>query len=384
MPDSLPQEIVDTIIDELKDYTHDLKSCSLTCRSFFPQTRVHLFTSIELSSNKRCQEFMVLRSSSPYDLSSYVRSLTINFRRSDLTFQNLLDVITCLTVHHITLERLNWGKLTEDMQGALSTSFPHLRSISFVHVKFPDYQTICGFLGGFPELQDVSLSDAHVRKPGDHMGYERSSIRLAGLSIIGAPTSIHSLTSPLSPISLKHLRSLRFTWSVLNDLPTVQSILLAAQGSLKELILTQAPSYGEIDPGFVTEFPRELRIRDLDRLQVEMWDRNVWGGSPEFDLLDAWIDIFRCSAGHVPRDISFHLCLSSGAVFENWEQGLGAWSSLDEVLATETGPFESLSLVIYGLEMAEMMQFKGVIEDQLPRLKQRGMLDVRCKSFLSR
>lgn len=110
----------------------------------------------------------------------------------------------------------------------------------------------------------------------------------------------------------------------------------------------------------------------------------MWGGSPEFDQLDAWIDIFRCSAGHVPRDISFHLCLSSGAEFENQEQELAAWSSLDEVLSTTTGSFKSLSVVIYGLQMAETAQFKDAIEGQLPRLKQRGMSDVRCKSFLSR
>ncbi|KAK0199365.1 hypothetical protein DFS33DRAFT_239057 [Desarmillaria ectypa] len=383
MSDSLPQEIVDTIIDELKDYKHDLKSCSLTCRSFVPQTRVHLFTSVELSSNRRCKKFMAMRSSSPSDLSTYIRSLTINFRRSDLTSQNLLDAITSLTVHRITLEHLNWGNLTQDMQQALCTSFPHLRSISLVHTTFPDYQAVCGFMSGFPELKDLSLSDAHVITAGDPMGYEHHSIRLVGLSVVKA-TSIFGLISSFSPISLTHLRSLIFTWSVLDDLGSLNSILLAAEPNLEELVLNQSPSYGEIDPGFVTEFPRDLRVQDLNRLQVEMWDRNVWGGTPEFDLLDAWIDIFRCSAGHVPRDISLHLCLSSGAVVENREQGLGAWSSLDEVLSATTGSFQSLSIVIYGIQMEKTVQFKVVIEDQLPRLKQRGMLDVRCKSFLSK
>ncbi|PBK85396.1 hypothetical protein ARMGADRAFT_563837 [Armillaria gallica] len=383
MSESLPQEIVDAIIDELKDYKHDLKSCSLTCRSFVPQTRVHLFTSIELSSNKRCQKFMVMRSSSPYDLSSYIRSLTINFRRSDLTSRHLLDVMANLTVHHITLEHLNWGNLTSDMQGALCISFPHLRSISLIHTIFPDYPTVCGFMSGFPELKNLSLSDAHVLTIGDHMGHEQRSVSLVGLSVIGA-MSILGLASSFSPIPLTHLRSLRFTWSVLNDLGSLKSILLAARPNLEELVLNQVPSYGVIDTGLVTEFPRDLRIQGLHRLQVEMWDCNVWGGSPEFDQLDAWIDIFRCSAGHVPRDISFHLCLSSGAEFENQEQELAAWSSLDEVLSTATGPFKSLSVVIYGLQMAEMAQFKVAIEDQLPRLRRRGMLDVRCKSFLSR
>ncbi|SJL13251.1 uncharacterized protein ARMOST_16690 [Armillaria ostoyae] len=383
MSDSLPQEIIDVIIDKLKDYKHDLKSCSLTCRSFVPQTRVHLFTSIELSSNGRCQKFMAMRSSSPYDLSAYIRSLTISFRRSDLTSKHLLDVMTNLTVHHITLEHLNWGNLTSDMQGALRTSFPHLRSISLIHTIFPDYQTVSGFMSGFLELKDLSLSDVHVLTIGDHMGHEHRSVPLVGLSIIGA-MSIFGLASSFSPISLTHLRSLRFTWSVLNDLGSLKSILLAARPNLEELVLNQVPSYGVIDTGLVTEFPRDLRIQGLHRLQVEMWDCNVWGGSPEFDQLDAWIDIFRCSAGHVPRDISFHLCLSSGAVFENQEQELRAWPSLDEVLSTATGSFKSLSIVIYGLQMAETAQFKDAIEGQLPRLKQRGMLDIRCKSFLSR
>ncbi|KAK0460438.1 uncharacterized protein EV420DRAFT_1532185 [Desarmillaria tabescens] len=382
MSDSLPQEIVDAIIDELKDYQHDLKSCSLTCRSFVPQTRVHLFTTIELSSNKRCQQFVSMRSSSPHDLSVYIKGLRINFLRSDLTSQNLLGVLASLTVHHITLERLKWGNLTPDMQQALCMSFPHLRSISLIHVIFPSYQTVCGFMGGFPELKGLSLSDARVLTAGDHsMDYNRRSIRLMELSIVRA-TSIFGITSAVSPISFKHLRSLKFTWSILNDLGTLQSILLAARPNLQELVLNQAPSYGEIGP--VTEFPRDLRIQGLHRLQVEMWDGNMWGGTPEFEHLDAWIDIFRCSAGHVPRDVSFHLCLSSNAVVENPEQGLGAWSSLDEVLSAATESFESLSVVIYGIQMVEAAQFKAVLETQLPRLKHRGMLDVRCKSFLSR
>ncbi|KAK0184480.1 hypothetical protein F5146DRAFT_239897 [Armillaria mellea] len=380
MSDSLPQEIIDAIIDELKDYKYDLKSCSLTCRSFVPQTRVHLFTSIELSSNRQCQKFMAMRSSSPYDLSAYIRSLTINFRRSVLTSRHLLDVTTNLTVHRITLEHLNWGNLTSDMQRTLCTSFPHLRSISLIHTIFRDYQTVCGFMSGFPELQNLSLSDAHVLRAGDHMGYEHRSIPLFGLSIIG--TMSFTLASTFSPILLMHLRSLSFTWSVLNDLRSLKSILLATRQNLEELIINQVPTYGVI--GLVTEFPRDLRIQGLHRLQVEMWDCNVWGGSPEFDQLDAWIDIFRCSAGHVPRDISFHLCLSSGAVVENQEQELGVWSSLDEVLSAATGSFKSLSVVIYGLQMAETAQFKDVVEGQLQRLKQRGILDVRCKSFLSR
>lgn len=245
MSESLPQEIVDAIINELKDYKHDLKSCSLTCRSFVPQTRVHLFTSIELSSDSRCQKFMVMRSSSPYDLSSYIRSLTINFRRSDLTSRHLLDVMANLTVHHITLEHLNWGKLTSDMQGALCNSFPHLRSVSLIHTIFPDYPTVCGFMSGFPEFKNLSLSDAHVLTIGDHMGHEHRSVQLVGLSIIGA-MSIFGLASSFSPISLTHLRSLRFTWSVLNDLSSLKSILLAARPNLEELVLNQVPSYGVI------------------------------------------------------------------------------------------------------------------------------------------
>ncbi|KAK0499174.1 hypothetical protein EDD18DRAFT_64795 [Armillaria luteobubalina] len=366
MSDSLPQEIIDAIIDELKDYKYDLKSCSLTCRSFVPQTRIHLFASIELSSNRRCQQFMAMRSSSPHDhLSAHIRSLTINFRRSDLTARHLLNVITNLTVHHITLEHLNWSNLTSDMQKALCTSFPQIHSISLIHTIFPDYPTVYGFLSGFPELKNLSLSDAHVLTTGDHMGHELRSVPLVGLSVVGA-MSIFGLASSFSPISLTHLRSLRFTWSVLNDLGSLKSILLAARQNLKELVINQVPTYGVIDTGLVTEFPRDLRIKGLHRLQVEMWDCNVWGGSPEFDQLDAWIDIF------------------SGAVVENQEQELGVWSSLDEVLSTATRSFNSLSVVIYGLQMAEAARFKEVIEGRLKRLKQRGMLDVRCKSFLSR
>ncbi|THU81705.1 hypothetical protein K435DRAFT_603998, partial [Dendrothele bispora CBS 962.96] len=42
----LPQELIDTLIDQVQDCPHTLRSCSLVARLWLPRSRVHLFKRI--------------------------------------------------------------------------------------------------------------------------------------------------------------------------------------------------------------------------------------------------------------------------------------------------------------------------------------------------
>ncbi|KAG7444531.1 uncharacterized protein BT62DRAFT_900154, partial [Guyanagaster necrorhizus] len=44
-----PQEIVDDIIDTLRDDTASLTACSLVCHRFLPRAQVHLFSTVALA-----------------------------------------------------------------------------------------------------------------------------------------------------------------------------------------------------------------------------------------------------------------------------------------------------------------------------------------------
>ncbi|KAK7042582.1 hypothetical protein R3P38DRAFT_321333 [Favolaschia claudopus] len=67
----LPQELTDTVIDELSDDIPALKSCALAARTFVAPTRRHIFKKIELTppkgeSSSPCQRFLELLTEGPH------------------------------------------------------------------------------------------------------------------------------------------------------------------------------------------------------------------------------------------------------------------------------------------------------------------------------
>ncbi|KDR76479.1 hypothetical protein GALMADRAFT_447376 [Galerina marginata CBS 339.88] len=80
----LPQELVDLIIDYLWDQQQALKTCSLVAKSFVLQTRIHLFSKldIKLPYPTRNSSLKTLLEKAPY-LTKYVRDLVVVILSSD-------------------------------------------------------------------------------------------------------------------------------------------------------------------------------------------------------------------------------------------------------------------------------------------------------------
>lgn len=63
---TLPQGLIDLIVDGLQDDHAALKSISLTSRVFYPRTRPHLFRRVELFEDEQAQRFAALCHDSGY------------------------------------------------------------------------------------------------------------------------------------------------------------------------------------------------------------------------------------------------------------------------------------------------------------------------------
>ncbi|OCH94905.1 hypothetical protein OBBRIDRAFT_704440, partial [Obba rivulosa] len=69
-----PPELTDRIVDFLHDDTESLKNCSLTCRSWTPASRYHIFRSVSLIFRSDWTNFERLLRTSPH-LGFYVKRL---------------------------------------------------------------------------------------------------------------------------------------------------------------------------------------------------------------------------------------------------------------------------------------------------------------------
>lgn len=74
---SLPPELCDYTIDHLYDDAPSLKQCSLTCKSWLPAARFHLFGQAEIHSQNTCDAFYRLLSRTP-EIGGLIRQLHIS------------------------------------------------------------------------------------------------------------------------------------------------------------------------------------------------------------------------------------------------------------------------------------------------------------------
>lgn len=97
----LPQEIVDNIIAALHSDEEALKSCGLTCRSWYPASRVHFFHAVSLNYYVPMHRLLALLQRSPH-IAGYVRMLHIDTLLPSSSQDMLRTIVTALDrVQHL-------------------------------------------------------------------------------------------------------------------------------------------------------------------------------------------------------------------------------------------------------------------------------------------
>lgn len=282
--DKFPQELVDAIIDRLRDEREQtLENCSLVCHGFVLRSQTHLFSRIRLRSSSRIHEaflgsedrhyhpfrsgsLIALRrtlSHSPH-IATFIRQLMItepNWLSEDYLLQNLndsawssffpelvnLDSISVSFSPDNTLKDI----ATSDMMSAIHHA-PKLRRIRLAgDTVFEDLEAsfMTLRLGECPALRELIFDDIDAARNVSALpvglilaaGPSGAAplyppIRVEHLDINGQ--TIHALAR-LSLLDLRSLRSLRLSFghesSSLQDLSDVFEVM---KGTLEHLELS--------------------------------------------------------------------------------------------------------------------------------------------------
>jgi hypothetical protein len=206
----LPQELVNQIVDILRDDLRTLKACSLTCKAMFASTRhlIHQTLYITVQNNRSVltrQEQQKLLDRSSYDvklrfvsymgergLLQYAQRVYIRNGRiftPEALLPHLYHFQSLDRVHTLIIEQYDAPSWTNHYNTCFVHFYPTLTSLT-LRFPFSRYRPLLQFALQFPNLENLclewlSIKDGHIPDPTTPALIEHSPplcghLRLAG------------------------------------------------------------------------------------------------------------------------------------------------------------------------------------------------------------
>lgn len=242
-----PQEIIDSVVEELSSDRDSLKQCALVSRCQFLQpARRHLFSDIKLHKPLHCQRLLTVLKSNP-EITRHIRHLILSNLRLQLLVQSEeATVATLLTLvqslRSLSLSYIFWDTLPIELRSTLYALLrsPSLKKLSFIGVHdFPLED-----LSSFTQLESLYLSamDGMRRRsypetpPFENpkeIGGQLKSLEIGMGSIRSAKSILTVLGHPSSKLSYSQLTELSIEVVNPETLDIFHSLMKAAGSSLK-------------------------------------------------------------------------------------------------------------------------------------------------------
>ncbi|KAF8066491.1 hypothetical protein FPV67DRAFT_1495026 [Lyophyllum atratum] len=385
----VPQELINTILQELAGARSTLQKCSLVSHSFRDPSQKHLFHSITIfhdnKNQPRNRALLDMLLSNPR-LGTYVESLTLFFNDAfeEKSLSNILSLLRHIQSlqldceqHTASLNMMYWKALGEDFMIELRRILrsSQLRNLCLGNVLVP-YE----YLLRLSQLEELRLQHTLPISCfyGDSVSsfplpLEPSATRNQGYlkrlyvdqadACKGLLETFHS-ASALSSLSLSRLH--RYEAWILDDahVQCFQQILDVASDALEFVSVVTIREER-------SKTPLDLRnLRKLNSLELKLFT-GVLGplGSP---YLGAWIIqvLESVPTTNEVKKIIFAPCLISDLSHENWVR-------LDNVLASWIckGVLLRVTILFFGAE--------SLIPARLPKLHSRGQLTFVDKNWAS-
>lgn len=252
----LPPELMDETIDYLWDDHKALEACSLTCRSWVPSSRLHLFRTVRVRSAEDCTKLSVLLQSSPI-IAHCVRKLTIDAEYKGVGEDGTLseddswvnEAAGLLSkfhrVHTLALSRLKWTSLSYSTRNAFTSVFNTVKTLLLFEVQFYASGDVLHFLSRFPVLSELYFHgvswDREMPSPepeNRHVG-EHMDLTYLFLDPKSSPTLVTEWL--LSHPSEKKLRTIQLCWREFENTEALGA-LLQNSGSDLECLRVEFPS----------------------------------------------------------------------------------------------------------------------------------------------
>lgn len=257
MSSVLPPELVDETIDHLWDDPVSLKACSLTCRSWVPSSRLHLFHTVRLRNATECTRFTSLVANTS-SIARCVRRLTLSaeYRGVDARGQPVEDdgwidaaaelVPKLERVSTLGLSRVRWSALKPETRTAFRGLFKNVQTLFLFEVRFDTSKAVLDFLSAFPVLTSLyfhgvswdddllgraTLEDLKALNYGAEHG--RMQLSYLFLDTRSSPTLVTEWL--LNHPTEQRLRTIQLCWRELESMKSVGDLLHASGASLERL-----------------------------------------------------------------------------------------------------------------------------------------------------
>jgi hypothetical protein len=174
MPATLAVELWEMIIDYLHSDQASLRACCLTCKSWFPASRYHLFRMLLLNAYNFHKFISVLSPSSHITIGPYVRTLILieGKQRSRSEPKWVAMTLPALAAHLPQVESLQilWLHWSDDDSlacSALLDSFSSLKALHLCSLTFDNPTHLLEVIASFPRLESLHIPKVIFLRPHD-------------------------------------------------------------------------------------------------------------------------------------------------------------------------------------------------------------------------
>ncbi|KAK0454338.1 hypothetical protein EV421DRAFT_411464 [Armillaria borealis] len=370
----VPQELIDQIVDDLRDDHAALRCTSLTSRAFYPRTRPYLFREVELVEDEQTQRFAALCRDSPN-----IVPLVVSLDTTHCWFDEEDSGIPfpfLPSLRHITV---TWvADCPFQVPSALSSSKKSYVSAMFWQLEVNGLSQILEIIGGSSELQHLALLSLNsATEPltcAEYQNYLLEGRPLCPESfVIEYPfLELYGLLLPQSIISFKRLRDFAISLLFESDVEFAVAVINLSLETLQNLRIQF--DYNSGPPIWPEDFTVS-HIRAIDIIAFDP-DQAHQGGS---SVLNCWM--IDCLTRKINRLEKATIRFATPDLSTD-PPTLSDW---DSVLTGESMPsFRLLAIQVvhcHGvLDPTLAGIFRSKVENQFPILQSRGWLDVEFKA----
>lgn len=161
----VPHELHDYILDFLHGDSKALKACSLTCRSWYPTARYHLYNKVHLPSPAACEAFgEIMQAKGPSYIGQFIRFLSLSKvvphgTDKHSTGNSLAQLWPSLfsALPHVAHLELSFLEMDNSFHANLVQNFSHTIDITLQYCRFASFGDFATVLLSFPSLRRCTL-----------------------------------------------------------------------------------------------------------------------------------------------------------------------------------------------------------------------------------
>jgi hypothetical protein len=391
----LPQELIDHIMDMLRDDVQALKACSLTCRTMFVSTRRLIYHTLRLPPQKYRRDPTWLRAVSlmgERGLLQYARQVHIDWppiSSPEILLPHLHHFQSLDQVHTLTIE---YCHVTPEWSSQHKTCFVHfyptMTSLT-LHRPSGQYRVILQFALQFPNLEDLCIESVDhelLYNPGiaapaivNRSPPLRGHLRLEG----AAPSAQYS-----KDLAYELPNGINFRSVELEDLAgsDAQHILNGCAHSLENLIITPLSTSTHwlsllswVMTGFSANFPPTggeefvgltfAEINVLRRLTFRMWLSYMSTFEPQL-LLRALSTVTSPVFCELVLELGGHPYLDEpSSVYQD------RWQEIDRHLEERFRDRRDFKIIIRKGDSYGWEYFQRHVKEYFPLLARRGCIE---------